>query len=503
MIDRFRIILKTGLVILALQITTALSAQEMWGIVMSNYAGSNGALLNPASILSSKLYMDINLVTFDIFADNNYLYIHSEDFKISQFLKKDPVFPSYGPDKMAFDAYSTRTDRKKAYVSTLIKGPSFMLARGRHAFAIHTGARVLTSIKDLPYHLANFGYFGLDYAEQHNINYFGNNFSAATLTLTEVGATYAYAFQRIGTEDLVAGITLKAFFSPGGGYVYGEDIDYIILNDSTANIKNLRTISGVSIPLDYDNNDFPDDGPMIKGSGFGVDLGVSYQKKVISYQRNRFKSLCSQPYIDYLYKIGFSLIDIGSVKFTQNAQVHAYTDVSRYWVDIDTLNYYNMNTLFRTLSEVFYGNPADSYEADRFSIFLPAAASLQVDYKVYKNFYAGGVFIYPLPLSKAIVHRPTQLALVPRYETPNLEFALPLSLYEWKYPRLGVSARFYFLTIGTDRLGSFLGISDFTGMDIYASIKLNFSRGKCLGGRKVVECKNGDLGSRKNYLIRK
>jgi hypothetical protein len=67
-------------------------AQEMLGIVNSNYAGSVGSIINPSSIVNSKLFMDINLVTADIFAQNNYLYIYGEDYKLFQFLKRDPEF---------------------------------------------------------------------------------------------------------------------------------------------------------------------------------------------------------------------------------------------------------------------------------------------------------------------------------------------------------------------------------------------------------------------------
>ena len=43
-----------------------LVAQDRLGIVSSNYAGSQGVMINPSSILNSKLYMDINLVSFNV-----------------------------------------------------------------------------------------------------------------------------------------------------------------------------------------------------------------------------------------------------------------------------------------------------------------------------------------------------------------------------------------------------------------------------------------------------
>lgn len=482
----------------------SVSGQEMWGISMSNFAGSSGTMLNPTSILASKLYMDVNLLTADLFVQNNYVYIHNEDYRLKNFIKKDPVFPKYGPDELAVDRYA-KTDFKNAYIQVLAKGPSFMIARGRHAFAVHTGARYLTSINHLSYDIANFGYFGIDYAEQHNINYIDKHARAAFIGMIEAGVSYAYAVRKYGMDEWIAGITLKGLFSPGGGYVYADEIDYIMVNDSTANIRNLRAEAGVSIPIDYDdyNDPYPDDGPFIKGIGGGIDIGVTYNRKVLSYQRKRIKSLCSQPYVDYIYKVGLSIIDIGAVKFTKNTMVHSFDNVSDYWINIDTINYRGLNNLFGTLSGVLYDDPAASYRRDYMTIYLPMAASVQFDYKVYHNFYAGGVFIHPIPLSKAMIVRPTQLAVVPRYETPRLELALPVSLYNWKYPRVGLSIRYEIFTIGTDKLASFFGVSDFTGMDIYFMIKLNFRKGNCRLGSGLVECKNGEYGLERKVKLRK
>src|SRR5512145_2837317 len=100
----------------------------MWGISMSNFAGSSGAMLNPSSILASKLYMDVNLVTADLFIHNNYAYIHNEDYRLFKYLKKGAEFPKYGPDEVAVDRFDKATP-KTAYINVLLKGPSFMIAR--------------------------------------------------------------------------------------------------------------------------------------------------------------------------------------------------------------------------------------------------------------------------------------------------------------------------------------------------------------------------------------
>lgn len=490
---RIRKLRRLIVIFLLIHLTTAVTSQEMWGLVNSNFSGSNSVLINPSGIVASKLFLDINLATADIFVSNNYLYIHREDYSLFKFLKKDPVWPKYGPDDFAFDHYTSKTP-KDVYVNLYVKGPSFMLARGRHAIALHTGVRYLTSLTDIPFHAANLGYYGLDYEEQYNINYHNRNASMGALAFGEVGLTYAYAFRKYAMEDWSAGITLRRLFGISGSYLYANDIDYTLVNDSTMDFKNLNAEAGFSMPLDYNNNDFPDAGPRIKGGGYAFDLGVTFQRKLLSYQKRRITKMCRQRYSDYIYKIGFSLLDIGYVKFTENAQAHAYNDVGRYWYNIDTLSYYNMNQMMGTLSDVFYGDPQASYQGDQFSVFLPAAVSLQADYKFYRNWYGGGVFIHPLRISKSMVYRPTQIMLAPRYETPHFEASLPVSLYEWRYPRVGFSLRYHFFSIGTDNLAWLFGVSDFTGIDFYFSVKFNFRKGNCIGLGREVPCENDEYG---------
>jgi hypothetical protein len=127
-------------------------------------------------------------------------------------------------------------------------------------------------------------------------------------------------------------------------------------------------------------------------------------------------------------------------------------------------------------------------------VFLPTAISIQGDYRIYPKWYAGAVFIHPVRFGKSFIRRPAQVAVVPRYETPKFEVALPLSLYDYQYPRVGLSIRYYFLTIGSDELLSLLGLTDFTGLDFYIALKLNFGKGNCGRIRRDLPCENDEYG---------
>jgi len=129
-------------------------------------------------------------------------------------------------------------------------------------------------------------------------------------------------------------------------------------------------------------------------------------------------------------------------------------------------------------------------------IGLPMAVSLQFDYRVkqVKNVYVAAVWVHPLRFNLHTLRRSAHLSIIPRYELKHLEFNLPIMLYEYKYPRIGFSARFSFLTIGTERLGTYLGLADLNGMDIYFSIKLNIGKGTCRKIKVPNECLNYEYG---------
>jgi hypothetical protein len=147
------------------------------------------------------------------------------------------------------------------------------------------------------------------------------------------------------------------------------------------------------------------------------------------------------------------------------------------------------------LSNVFYGDPEASYREDRFRIGMPMAVSLQFDYhfRKFEHFYLGAIWVQPVRFNLHTLRRPAQLAVIPRIEKKNLEFSIPISLYEYQYPRVGFAARFWFLTIGTEKLGTYLGIGDLNGLDIYASIKFNFGKGTCKK-KEPIECLNYEFG---------
>jgi hypothetical protein len=442
----------------------------MWGVVNSNYAGINSSLINPANMLHSKLYLDVNLVTADVFFENTALYIPRGEYPSSFFLRSDPDMPEYGRDNLPFDYYRNE-QRKDFHQNALVMGPSFSIARQNDAFGFRTAYRTMASGKFVPYEVVPFSYEGLGYEPLHNINFKDDLMHFSAMAWAEIAFSYARTLKRNGPHQWTGGITAKFLLGTAGSYIDMENIDYIVNNDSTLNLRNLRGEFGYA--------GLSEGGPLFSGKGFGVDLGVVYEYRSKSYSSNRSKKLCRTPYEDYKFRLGISLLDLGFINFNNGAEKHNYDDVSVFWLNIDTVNFRDIESFTRMLSDVFYGDPDASLRDNKIRMVLPAALSVQFDYHFMKQWYVNATAVQPVLNSKSYVYRPAQISLTPRYETQYLEFSLPISLYEYRYPRVGVAARFWFITVGTEKILGFLNVTDFTGMDFYVSLKFNFLKGKC------------------------
>jgi len=470
-----------------------IQAQEMLGLTMGNYRGIAGNMINPAGMTTNKVYLDINLVSADFFVRNNFAYLPKEDFTIWDAFKSDYQYPTYGDDGRNIVRYNNEKF-KYATLNARVLGPSVMLQIGDHGFGFTSGVRYLMTGNRIPWNIAEFAYNGLDYSELHNIEFDNDNTDFNTSAWMEIGLSYAYNVLKYYDQQLTVGISVKKLWGYAGGYVAAQNIQYVVPDDSTINIQNLNAEIGYSFPVDYNNNEFSGNSTF-GGSGVGIDIGAVFiKKKDVDLNKWRGGKLCSQEYTDYDYRIGVSIIDIGRVKYTNNAQLHSFDDVSKYWASIDTLQFNNMNTFMHVVSNTLYGDPDASLVSNTIKVGLPTAFSLQADFNMRNNIYIAGMWIHPVRINMHTLRRPAQLAVIPRYETRFFELSVPISLFEYKYPRVGLAARFYFLTIGTERLGTYIGMADMNGLDIYASIKIGINKGSCkkkFGGA----CDNSEFGN--------
>jgi hypothetical protein len=464
---------------LLLLVISGASGQERLGLVTGNYSGSAGVSINPSSIANSKIRVDYGLFGVHSFVENNYFYLPAQRagfFKIINGSYEFPYFAKpYGEgDRNVYSYYMDPSD-KNIYVNTRIDGPSAMFGLNDHIFALHSSFRVISSTRNLPYDIANFAYYAMDFYPQHNIYYERENYGMATMGWWELGFTYATVLARPFRNHWSAGITVNWMGGYSGAYIEGRQTDYIAYNDSILNVDYLDAELGFSLPMDYNTDVVDLNDRMLRGSGMGIDIGITYQYRDKPYMRKYKGMYYRKKFEDYRWKIGLSVLDIGWVTFRNNAQRHSYDGVSNNHINVNHLYYNNINDELRSTSELLYGDPNASYRDDGFRLYLPTSLSLQVDYHPEGPWFVNATFLAPLPVYDPMIKRPLMLALTPRYETTILEISLPMILYDMYYPRIGIAVRFHGLTVGSDNLGGFLGYKDFTGYDFYIAYKINFT----------------------------
>lgn len=464
-------------IILSLLLSLNMKAQEMWGIVNSNYGGINTTYINPAGITDQKVWLDINFITIDAFFENNSFYIPKEEI---YFL--EPLSPAadYGETEPIFkDAYNKKRTLK-GNTNALIELPSFMLNINNQGFGFKMTTRQAFSLRGVEFHSTKFMYEGLDYEPQHNKYFELRGMRTSALVWTEFAFSYAQVIRQVSDRHLSIGVTLKKIQGMGGAIVNVPYANYIVYNDSVMATEELNGELAYSMPLDYTNNEYTSKYGYSLGNGWAVDLGFFYQRKRDGNGLLRVKRPCEQGWSSYRYKIGISMLDIGYTSLKDNAYVFNYDNAQTYWPGINNFNPDNISEMTSEIN-YRYGHSQDA-DASNFTIGLPTAVSLQYEWHPPSYWFYNLTYIHPTPLFKNSIRRPMQLVFAPRYEKRRFEISFPISIYEWSRGRFGVAIRFLNLTLGTDYFSSWTGFVDLYGSDIYLSWKTNFAKGFCRRG---------------------
>ena len=470
--------------------------QEMLGIMNSNFTGVNRSIINPANILTSDQTININLLAGDFFVSSNYIYVHRKDYGFLKIFRVNIMDPQFlyiyeYPKVNYFDSinyydYFKNTRPKNLYLNARIMGPSVMYHKGKHAFSLITGLRNNTSVVKVPYDLANFIYRGQQFRPQQNITYTDGPMRFTELSWAEIGLGYAYTFHRNYDYEMNAGITVKALLGLGAAYGVINNLTYMIPNVDSIYVNSMNGTIGFSIPFNTANNTAVLD-PLIKGTGVGFDFGINYVRLNHRTDGSKKSSWLQGTQQKYLYTVGISFIDIGKINFNKLVQVHEYNNVNNaLWSGLRTFAPTNFQQILRSASYNLLGDSSSSLSSKtKISIWLPTAASLQFDYNFGNNFLINATIVQGVRLGQISVRRPTLFSLTPRYETRYWEVNLPLSFFDFRDPQIGLAIRVFSLVVGTEKLGTFLNLTDVNGMDVYFSLGFNIvpkeksNPGKC------------------------
>ncbi len=428
-----------------------IAAQEFIGLRTDNYSGSNGMLLNPATPIAGKLPWDVNLIAFGVNEDNNYISIPSPTLKYIQTTDSIIDIDYFNPKKIY------------GHGNVLAQLPSCFVTAGDYAagmfFTTRSAGYFLadkhppstTGLKDIPL------YTETDMPP----------FQAGIMIWSEMGFNGEMTLERNSVFSLHAGFNLK--FMMGFEGLAFENNSLFTFTKDTVNM----TVSHFDSDFDYTRNLgsnllYDPGNYAINGKGTGADVGFVYEL----HQRSKFNYSKN---LNYVWKFGIALVDLGFIKFTENAGSYHLEEPDMFLVSnivldsIDDIDEFN-----RTGSRLIYDLSSASQDKSDFTMWMPSAIVMSADKNLNNRYFVNLLFVQRIPhISTNLIARANSISLTPRFEKRDLGFSLPLSLYEYKEFKFGFAARFWFFTIGSDNLLTFMNQKDYSSVDLYAGIKIN------------------------------
>ena len=440
-----------------------LFAQEQLGLRIDPYQGVNTLLINPAAGAAMPFSWDVNLGEAGVFAGTNYAFIRPATTG-SLWGQREDLSMYYGPDitsedqvpagSLIFD-YFPGERRRYLQGQYTVLGPSALVRLNEsNLIGFTTRMRGSAGAQRIPAPTSFYPYSNIVNGDSLLVT----PMKATAMAWGEIGLNYIRQINT-GNGSAAFGITAKrlqgyeaAFFKNNRAFyatklrgdsisAIGADIDY-------------GWVGGTIDPSELD----------AQGSGWAFDLGV------------HLSDAAADDPASYNWRLGFSLIDIGSIRFQQEAELHHTSPDRRISLgiqDYEDLSFDTWDENIRQFSYQVWRDSTASRIGDRFSMWLPGALSLQGSYRLLPNIVADLTWVQRLPMPGYGVERSNILALTPRYEQRWWGASLPVVWYNYSRLRYGLSLRLGFVTIGTDHLPSWLYKSRWSGSDLYLAVKIN------------------------------
>ncbi len=311
----------------------------------------------PANIVDSRFKTDINLVSASVLYANDY-------YGIDVYKALD--------NRYDFEKESKKTpsNNNNFYTNIIdIMGPSFMFNLApKHAIALSTRFRGTGNVSNVDGELFNQLRDNFDTTSSFTIP--SQSFNVTSNTWFEFGVSYAAILLNKQKQFLKGGFTVKLISGITNNFANVNNLSTTYLK--TGNDQNLNRITTSGIVTFGSNEQKLNSDVLSYGSGTGFDLGFVYE-----YRPDFEETIGMKDKNKYLYKIGLSVTDIGTINFNPT-KVETY-DVNR---TITEAEYNSLNT--RNLLDQKYAKIATSQETTH---TLPTALHLNFDWNMHKKFY--------------------------------------------------------------------------------------------------------------------
>jgi hypothetical protein len=459
---------KSFILWLCIFITGLSYAQEKLGIANSNYSSTNSIFLNPSSSVDSRTYIQVNLIGLNAYEMNNTAYLPK--FNLWSTIRNN--------ERTNFKANSLKL-KKFVLFSALADGPAFVMSKRRYGLGFFVRARLVGEIKRVPYELAN-GLLGLtpDPTITYPYEVDLKNMRLSNMAWVEYGANFGMMVKRDRDNLLSVGGNLK--------YLTGLSIAYANL----LQLKGTATDLGLEVDKLKGKLRFSDFG-WATGRGIGLDIGFTYKKMleiVNKYYAHSTRSNCN--FIDYKYKLGVSLRDVGAISFRKSTTK----------MDVDGAGSIRLTGRPDYQSEI-QNNFKTTITNNPILASLPTALSVQFDWNFENYIYLNTTVIKNIVPNRLVGGQGSNLiSICPRVEFKQIEVAMPLTFQKFIYPQLGFALRIRTFVLGFDNVFPLIIKKNTYGLNAYFNIGFSrfINRACNTGSSSVDDCSAKFKSGKKN-----
>lgn len=476
-------------------LSVSVKAQVNQVLSASQFGGVSNVSFNPA-IADNPFFIDINLVSASFGLENNYIGLKTKGFTNPNNYKDNNFQTDFLNERLNGNA-------KKLYVGAQVQGPlSFMVSFGKkhnhkNAIALSWHTNAIVNIEGVSQQFARIAYWGLgskaDSIQPFNYQQLNNqNFSAKALAWADFGATYSRVLLDKGPHMLKAGITGKFIIGLGGAFISSKNINYKFRNYDTLDIYNSDISYGHSDAISQNSTSNLWQNIMNNKSkvSFAADLGIVYEwrpnKDKFNYTAD-CQEWCRNDQNKYKLAFGFSVIDIGRVRFSRPGNVSNYSANIQGW----DVKHSGINSVSTFDSVVHNTAGFTATQSGSFAIWLPTRFNLYVDYEIYKGLglNLNGIISADMSQQMNQVHYPSTITLTPRYDMKWVGVYIPLSYNEYGNFGAGFGLRAGPLFVTSSNIISSMAGKNLYALNIQAGLKITIPY------MKVKDKKRGTLGN--------
>jgi outer membrane protein OmpA-like peptidoglycan-associated protein len=415
-------------------------AQNFSGYSSENYSGVNGVFFNPANVIDSRYRWDINLFSVNTTVTNDYATI-----KTSDLLK--------GNDTGNILQRKT-TGNANVLGDIDIHGPSVMFKLGsKSSLALTTRGRAMFNFDNMPTSLLNT--FSPDSTVNLPVTISADKFGMTAHLWAEFGLTYGRILNLTDKHTFRGGITLKYLAGVGGGYFNMSNFQATVKDSTGGNVLQNSTAQmkyGVGGFTDFNNIQV-----QFNGSGFGADLGFSYE-----YRPEGNHDINGSSH--YKIKASLAVLDIGAIHYNSNPQYTGDYTLNTNLGTGDTLQlnrFSNLSSIDSFNSAVKGAEPKihQNSTTSSYTMALPTSVTGAIDYDITGKLYinlAGLISVNKGSAKVEKTHVINYITLAPRYEVKSFAIAVPLTINEYSGFNAGVSLRMGPLFFGSGSILSTL-----------------------------------------------